>query len=276
MRVLLLIGNQPNQQALAAKVAKEFSIAGIVVQQKKGAKKKKGLATLLQKAMERILFFSIHQSWNTMMKHYRQHFPHLPVVPILETNKINAPEVVDFIRQKAPDVVMVSGTTMIKEAILQLKPAIGILNLHTGFSPYVKGGPNCTNWCLSTGEPHLIGNTIMWIDAGIDSGNIITSELTSFSGEESLNEIHLKVMEHAHELYLDVLRACRENKPIPNVPQQQIAEGRTYYTKEWDFSAKWKLIRYMSGRTFRKAVQSASWKRKREELKEVKLEQKGL
>lgn len=269
MRIVLLIGNNPNQTALAAKVAKQFKVVGIVLQKKKSSKKKKNSPNVFQKIMERVLFFQIHSAWNAMMKHYRKYFPHLPVVPILETEKINTQEVFDFIQQKNADVIMVSGTTMVKEPLLSLKPTIGIINLHTGFSPYVKGGPNCTNWCLSNGTPHLIGNTIMWIDAGIDSGNIITSELTEFTGNESFSGIHLKVMEHAHELYMDALRALEKDKTtVPNVAQNEIAEGKTFYTRDWNFKAKMNLLKYISTNKFGQQINIEA---KKNEVKEVKL-----
>ena len=38
----------------------------------------------------------------------------------------------------------------------------------------------------------------MWIDKGIDSGNILTSEFKEINWKSSQEEIHMSVMEHAH------------------------------------------------------------------------------
>ena len=35
---------------------------------------------------------------------------------------------------------------------------------------------------------YLIGNTIMWIDAGIDSGDLLPIEVVKFKGDETLKE----------------------------------------------------------------------------------------
>lgn len=51
----------------------------------------------------------------------------------------------------------------------------------------------------------------MWIDEGIDTGNIITTEQTPLRGNESLFQIHLKVMDHAHDLYLRSIEVVRNN-----------------------------------------------------------------
>ena len=126
--------------------------------------------------------------------------------------------------------------------MLSIHPGIGILNLHTGLSPYIKGAPNCTNWCIATEQYHLIGNTVMWIDSGIDSGNIATTEFTEFNGNEDLAAIHIKVMEHAHNLYLRAIKKI-VNKECPNIKQDEIAKGVTYYTKQWELKQKINLVR---------------------------------
>ena len=86
---------------------------------------------------------------------------------------------------------------------MQLLKTLMILNLHTGISPYIKGGPNCTNWCIATKQFEKIGNTIMWLDKGIDTGELLTTENTKFnSTDKSLLKIHMRVMNHAHDLYI--------------------------------------------------------------------------
>ena len=165
---------------------------------------------------------------------------------------------------------MVSGTRLIKKHLLSIKPSIGIINLHTGLSPYVKGGPNCTNWCIANDEFHLIGNTVMWIDIGIDTGNIITTDVVTFIGNENLNRIHLKVMEHANELYLKALRVLINNPTqVHNHKQQEIADGKTYFNKMWGIKQKFYLIINLS--RFKKSITSESYKRKRKSLKLIGL-----
>jgi len=126
--------------------------------------------------------------------------------------------------------------------MLSVRAKIGILNLHTGVSPYVKGGPNCTNWCIATNQFHLVGNTIMWIDEGIDSGNIITTELTKVDWSKSLLDIHIAVMEHAHLLYVKAIKYLAQGN-VSNIKQSDIGTGKTYYTKDWKLKNKRDLIK---------------------------------
>src|SRR5690606_12059731 len=116
-----------------------------------------------------------------------------------------------------------------KDKLLKIEVSKGIMNLHTGLSPYVKGGPNCTNWCIANNEWHLIGNTIMWINEGIDTGNIITSESLDITQCTSLSEVHKIVMEHAHDLYLRAVNFVLYNDPpYISVPQSELGAGSLY------------------------------------------------
>ena len=269
MKVAMLIGNQPNQIALANKVSKQFEVTGIVVQTKT-LKRKKSATDLINKIADKVLFSKISAAWFAMLNFYKKNFPTLPETKILNTEKINTTEVAEFLLSCSADVLMVSGTTMVKAPLLQLYFPKGILNLHTGFSPYVNGGPNCTNWCIANNQPELIGNTIMWIDAGIDSGNIITTEFTSITGSETLNELHIHVMEHAHDLYLRSLICIDKNfSATPNVNQPEIAEGKTFYTRDWNFSAKRNLVR--NWRNFSQTVTSQSFKQKQLQYRAIEL-----
>lgn len=258
MNIVLWIGNETNQKALANKIHFVFPISGIVIESRK-VKTKPSFASFIHKIMERILAGSIGRSWNVMKKYYGDHYPAFPKTSLLDLENINSDEAYDFTKKLAPDLIIVSGTRLIKEKMLSIKPKIGILNLHTGLSPYIKGGPNCTNWCISTGQYHLIGNTIMWIDIGIDTGNILTTELTEFTGNENLSKVHIKVMQHAHELYLKAITYILKGS-LKSVPQSTIATGKTYYTKDWNMHHKLNLIRNMP--KFRNHIKSSPQSKK--------------
>ena len=108
-----------------------------------------------------------------------------------------------------------------------------IINLHTGISPYVKGAPDSTFWCLYLKEFDLIGNTIMWINKGIDSGNIIATEQTYLNGNENLLDLKIKVMNHGHYLYLRAIEMFYNKKLLPNVSQTSFKPKRLFLSKDW-------------------------------------------
>jgi methionyl-tRNA formyltransferase len=162
----------------------------------------------------------------------------MPSFPQIGVENINDPETLRFLGELNPDAVLVSGTNLVGRAIIDWASSRrGIFNLHTGLSPYVKGGPNCTNWCLADGTFHFIGSTVMWLDTGIDSGPIVTTARPKLSGTESLAGLHWAVMEHAHGLCIQAVSALRSGRPVPRARQDGIAQGRTYYTVDWNARA---------------------------------------
>ena len=242
-KIVIWCGNAANQRALANKIAQRFDLRGIVIDKKTGLKKLPFIKRLLAALQDRIFFSRIIHSWVSLQKEYAHQYPEWPKVPVIETGSINSDDAYHFTQKLSPDIIVVSGTGLVRSKMLSLKPGIGIINLHTGLSPYIRGGPNCTNWCIATGQYNKIGNTIMWINEGIDSGNIIASECTALHEIKSLDNIQWEVMEHAHELYLRAIDYLSVTPaPYNSVPQKQIAEGQLYLTKMWNFSAKRKLL----------------------------------
>lgn len=241
MRIVLWVGNESLQKALAHKIHHQFPLTAIVIETRLN-KRKITLQSLVEKGIEKLFLSQISKAWYGMLRHYEKQYPIFPNVPVLDVENINSENAYAFTEKYQPDLIIVSGTRLIKKKMLSLKPSIGILNLHTGLSPYIKGGPNCTNWCLATKQFHLIGNTIMWIDDGIDSGNILTTEFTQLNGNESLLDLHVKVLDHAHDLYVRSLTSVSKGTSN-NVPQSSIGEGTTFYNKEWNLKQKIRLVR---------------------------------
>jgi methionyl-tRNA formyltransferase len=243
MRIVLLCSTQANQVALANKIAASFNLVGIVAETKEKNKAQKlTLQKLVNAVIQKTIFEKINRAWRGTMEFYRNRYKNFPETKILQTKSINSLEVSDFISACGAELVMVSGTSMIKKNILSVPLSAGMINLHTGLSPYVKGAPNCTNWCIANNEYHLIGNSIMWIDAGIDSGDLLATAVVKFTGEEDLTRIHIKVMEEAHHLYLEAVHSIISSK-AGRIRQNSIAEGKTYFSRQWNLKMQLKLLR---------------------------------
>lgn len=238
MKVVAIFGADSNQRALAHRIHQKVPIAHIAEIRLQAPKRRR---KLIRSAVSITLARSLRSAWWGMMRHYADRFPDWPAAPTSAHASANARELVELIQQLKPALVLVSGTDLLSKATLERMPG-RVMNLHTGISPFIKGGPNCANWALALGEFDLIGNTVMWIDPGIDSGTIIATERTPLSGRESLAELHLKVMDHAHDLYCRAIERFARGKPLPSVPQNEIGEGRLFYTRQWDSFAMLRAV----------------------------------
>lgn len=264
MKVVLWIGIGANQKALACKIHALFPINTIFIESPKSRTVK--ISEIFGKIFEKFFLSSISKAWFNMLNYYEVKYPEYPKTNIIVTDDINSDKNYDLTLKENPDLIIVSGTKLIRKKLLSLKPRIGIVNLHTGLSPYIKGGPNCTNWCISTNQLHLIGNTVMWIDEGIDSGNLIKTGLTEFSGDESLLEVHIKVMEHAHSLYIEVIKKLSKGV-IVNVDQKEVGVGTTYYTRDWSLKRKIDLVKRF--KNFKSTINSPDYKERQSLIKTV-------
>lgn len=238
-KILLICNNQSNQKALANKLFERGVLSNIAVIQFQMPKKTGFIHKALsfkQKIASISIGLPFRIAWFAMLNYYEKNYPNFPITPFL-TDNVNSLELLNYIEEIRPDLVLISGTNLLKDSsISRINQLAKIMNLHTGISPYVKGGPNCTNWCLSTGNFDYIGNTIMWIDKGIDSGHIISTERTPLSGKESLSQLHINVMEHAHDLYIRSVLYFNTGATLPNINQNEIDKGNLYLSKQWTFN----------------------------------------
>lgn len=234
MKIVVLTGDQPNQKALCHKIASRVEIAAIVVSQNIPRKSPTSAARLQRTIAgvgSRLFGRPLVRAWFGLQSGYERTYSSFPVGRVVRVNNINDAATLDTIQSADPDLVVVSGTNLVGKKVI--RNSRRIVNLHTGISPYVKGGPNCTNWCLAKAWFHLIGNTVMWLDEGIDTGRIIATEKTLLTGDETLQELHFKVMEHAHELYLRAIVRILEGEDVPSVSQDEIDRGSLFFTKDW-------------------------------------------
>jgi len=73
----------------------------------------------------------------------------------------------------------------------------------------------------------------MWIDKGIDTGNIIATERTPLDGSEDLFELHWKVMEHGHDLYVRAVQKVLSGDQTNDIAQSSVANGALFRSSEW-------------------------------------------
>ena len=215
MKVIAIIGDAPNHIALTSRLHKISKISKIV----KIEKKRSGTSTapFHQKVASATVGRSFRNAWHKMQLEYAMNFA-IPDVPVATCDSSNSEVTQRIINEERPDLVIVSGTDLLKQPIIETIQKHGkIMNLHTGISPYIKGGPNCTNWALATRRFECIGNSIMWLDAGIDSGNLIATARTPLDGSETASQLHQKVLDHAHRPVLRVLQtSCRRQTAFIN------------------------------------------------------------
>ena len=142
------------------------------------------------------------------------------------TFALNDPENAAWLRALAPDVVCVNGTQLLRAPLLALLPEFrfGILNLHTGLSPYTRGG-NCNLFALLEGRPEWVGITIHHIDEGIDSGDLVITEHVPMQAADTFEHIEVRAFEAGVSAMRQALHQLQAGTAL-RVPQWE--KGRLY------------------------------------------------
>jgi folate-dependent phosphoribosylglycinamide formyltransferase PurN len=123
-------------------------------------------------------------------------------VDILEVVDINSNEVENFIREKSPEVIVVSGTPILKKIIFNSAKG-RIINLHPGLAPQYRGRYGAF-WPIYNQEPQLVGTTIHFIDEGIDTGAILIQNVVIVEKSDTIKAITYK----QQKLGVDLIIQC--------------------------------------------------------------------
>ena len=137
--------------------------------------------------------------------------------------KIYQPEKVrkniDFIEEiKAlePDVIcVVAYGKILPKEILEI-PKFGCINVHGSLLPKYRGAAPI-QWAVINGEK-VTGVTTMYIDVGMDTGDMILKEETEIAPDETTGELWDRLAKIGAGLLVKTLEQI-ENKTAPRIPQ---------------------------------------------------------
>jgi folate-dependent phosphoribosylglycinamide formyltransferase PurN len=137
----------------------------------------------------------------------------------------NQPEAIAVAERVRPLVAVAAGAGILRTRILSV-PALGTLNAHMGLLPTYRG-MNVCEWAALNGDP--IGCSVLWVDAGIDTGPIIATRLVDADGCRSIAELRARVNDSQLELLDETLQMLVERgHRVPAVPQR-LDDGRQYF-----------------------------------------------
>ena len=149
---------------------------------------------------------------------------------------INEPERVAEIIALAPDLIVAYGCSLIKEPLLAAFPK-RFLNVHLGLSPYYRGA-GTNYWPLVNGEPEYVGATFMYIDVGVDTGDIIHQIRARVLPGDSPSAIGNRLISDMASVYADIIRKI---DTLPKMPQPAPVPRKAYRQNDYDEESVKKL-----------------------------------
>jgi methionyl-tRNA formyltransferase len=145
----------------------------------------------------------------------------------IESEKINAPAVVEALQAAAPDVILnINSFQIIRPAILDI-PREGVINFHNGPLPKY-GGVNVCSWAIINGETRH-GVSWHYVDQGIDTGSIVAQRMFDLSPAETAVSLIMKCISEGTALFRDWLPRLVDGGLVG---QKQDASKATYFSRK--------------------------------------------
>ncbi|MBR6795615.1 MAG: methionyl-tRNA formyltransferase [Clostridia bacterium] len=147
-------------------------------------------------------------------------------IPVFQPTTLKNGVFDDTVRALAPDVLVVVAFGMIlPKSVLDLPP-MGAVNVHASLLPRYRGAAPMQR-AIMDGEKQT-GVTIMYMDEGLDTGDMILSEAWNLTEEDDFGTLHDKTAAVGSSLLCRALSMIEEG----NAPRtQQPEEGASYAAK---------------------------------------------
>jgi methionyl-tRNA formyltransferase len=107
----------------------------------------------------------------------------LPAEKINRVTSVNDDRCLDLLRALKPGLVIVNGTRIISERILN-GVSCQFINMHAGITPKYRG-VHGAYWALAKGDRANCGVTIHFVDPGIDTGLVIAQQSIPVGPEDN-------------------------------------------------------------------------------------------
>lgn len=162
-------------------------------------------------------------------------------IPVFQPVKVREPEAVEVLRGYGADIFVVAAFGQILSEEILTMPRYGCVNIHASLLPKYRGaGP--IQWAIINGEK-TTGVTIMQMDRGIDTGDMLLKEEVAIDSGETGDSLHDKLAMTGARLIVAALDQIESGDVTP-VKQR---EEETCYAKmlqksmgqiDWQQSAK--------------------------------------
>ena len=226
MKIVLLTSDSLRHKFIAAEISKQLDLKLIVIEAKSA--KIQDTSELNKEDAEFIsAHFEARNKSETLFFGSYKEFPEgIPQLRIPHGN-INSALVNNAIDKSTPDLIVLFGTSIIKEPLLG-KYSGKIINLHLGLSPYYKG--SATNlFPYYHNEPECVGATIHLASSKVDQGSILHQLRPDIEVNDDLHSIGNKTILKTGNMLPKILKSYSNGKILPKT---QTSAGKIFRIKD--------------------------------------------
>lgn len=169
----------------------------------------------------------------------------------LQTNDINSPASLEWIKEKSPDIIFCFGwSRLLKKELLNI-PSMGVIGYHPAKLPSNKGRHPLI-WALALGLKET-GSSFFFMDEGADTGDIVSQSIIPIDYEDNAEKLYSKITQAA-EVQLEEIYSGLKNNSLKRLKQDNSKSNswrkRTKVDGKIDFrmssAAIYNLVRALS------------------------------
>lgn len=150
-------------------------------------------------------------------------------LPVWQPKRIKEEDFTVFLEEQKPDLmVVVAFGQILSQRILDIPP-YGCINVHGSLLPRYRGAAPM-QWCVIDGEKKT-GITTMFMDAGLDTGDMLLKAEFPIGPDTTLEEVHDGLMALGAKVLIDTLEELSAGT-LKRIPQTGESNYAPMLTKE--------------------------------------------
>lgn len=165
---------------------------------------------------------------------------------VLQPEKIKTPEAVEELKNYEADLFVVAAFGQILSKEILEMPKYGCINIHASLLPKYRGAAPI-QWSIIDGEKET-GVTIMQMDVGLDTGDILTQKIVPIEDEDTGESLFDKLCDAGSVLLIETIPQIESGTLSPVKQDEEKSTYAKMLSKELgniDFSKSAKEIWYL-------------------------------
>lgn len=157
-------------------------------------------------------------------------------LPVLQPGSVKEPRFVERLQRLMPDLLLVVAYGQILTGDVLTIPRLGAINIHASLLPRYRGAAPI-QWAIINGDKHT-GVTTMWMDEGMDTGDILLSESVDIGPQDTAAMLHDRLASKGAALLVSTLKKL-ESGDLVGIPQDDSKATYAPMLKKEDGRMDW-------------------------------------
>ena len=151
-------------------------------------------------------------------------------LPVFQPVRIKRPEAMEELRKYEADIFVVAAFGQILSQEILDMPRLGSVNIHASLLPKYRGASPIQSVIIDGEEK--TGVTIMQMDAGIDTGDMLYKKEVVIENTDNFETLHDKLAAVGAEAIVEALPLLEAGKLVPEKQKEEESSHVTMITKE--------------------------------------------